>query len=148
MVLVELASDLWSCRLDRKLLMTAVGHLLSNASDAIEAEGRVLIGTHNIIEADPSRSEGPLVRDWVELRVDDNGKGMSAETVRRAQEPFFSSKSLAESNGLGLSFIYGFVTQCGGHLVIDSQVGVGTRVRLRFPRMVSKSVVEYDTRRE
>ena len=67
------------------------------------------------------------------LSVTDHGAGMAPDIAERAFEPFFSSRGLAEKVGLGLSTIYGFARQSGGHLVIDSKAGGGTTVSLYLP---------------
>ncbi|MBW8755174.1 MAG: hypothetical protein JF595_13680, partial [Sphingomonadales bacterium] len=63
----------------------------------------------------------------------DNGSGMDAETLSKATEPFFTTKPLGEGTGLGLSQVYGFVTQAGGTMKIESEPGRGTVVTLTFP---------------
>ena len=68
------------------------------------------------------------------LAVTDTGSGMPPEVVEQATEPFFSTKPPGSGTGLGLSMIYGFARQSGGQLLIDSEVGVGTTVRLYLPR--------------
>ena len=72
--------------------------------------------------------------DYVVLTVTDTGTGMSEAVVQRAVEPFFTTKPPSAGSGLGLSMAYGFAKQSGGHLDIDSAVGVGTTVRLYLPR--------------
>jgi CheY-like chemotaxis protein len=72
--------------------------------------------------------------DYVCIAVTDKGSGMSEEVLQRAVEPFFSTKDRDASSGLGLSMVYGFVTQSGGHLQIDSKPNKGTDVRIYLPR--------------
>ena len=72
--------------------------------------------------------------DFVVLSVTDTGVGMPELVLRRAIEPFFTTKPPSAGSGLGLSMVYGFAKQSGGHLDIESTVGVGTRVRLFLPR--------------
>ena len=62
------------------------------------------------------------------------GQGMTPQTMARAIEPFFSTRSLAEASGLGLSLVHGFVQQSGGQVHIESEPGIGTKVQLRIPR--------------
>jgi CheY-like chemotaxis protein len=71
--------------------------------------------------------------DYVEISIGDNGQGMSAEVLRNAIEPFYTTKTAVGGTGLGLSMVYGFAKQSGGHLSMESEVGVGTTARLYFP---------------
>lgn len=104
---------------------TAVINLLSNARDA-STGGAVTLE----VNAD---GEDPAVPDRVDVCVRDEGKGMSEDQVARACEPFFTDKEVGSGTGLGLSMVYGFVTQSRGTMAIDSQLGVGTSVTLSFP---------------
>jgi CheY-like chemotaxis protein len=72
--------------------------------------------------------------DYVVLSVTDTGTGMPPDALERVMEPFFSTKGPGAGSGLGLSMIYGFAKQSGGHLRIESELGKGTVVRLYFPR--------------
>ena len=67
------------------------------------------------------------------ITVADRGKGMTKEQASRAVEPFYTTKDDMQGNGLGLSMVYGFSKQLGGDLEIDSEIGVGTRVRIVLP---------------
>jgi CheY-like chemotaxis protein len=72
--------------------------------------------------------------DYVSIRVADNGTGMTAEVAARAFDPFFTTKPQGQGTGLGLSMIYGFAKQSGGHIAIDTAPGAGTVIRLKLPR--------------
>jgi CheY-like chemotaxis protein len=72
--------------------------------------------------------------EFVEIAVRDNGRGMAPEVMERAVEPFFTTKKFGEASGLGLSTVFGFARQSGGHLAIESEPGAGTTVRLFLPR--------------
>src|SRR3546814_19021616 len=78
--------------------------------------------------------------DYVTLAVTDTGTGMPPEIIARVLEPFFTTKGIGRGSGLGLSIIYGFARQSGGHLNIYSEVGHGTTVQLYLPRMRSEAV--------
>jgi signal transduction histidine kinase len=73
------------------------------------------------------------------LAVSDTGAGMAEETVDRAFEPFYTTKDVGQGSGLGLSMVFGFVKQSGGHVTIRSAVGQGTTVTLYLPRGINQS---------
>ncbi|HWT13145.1 MAG TPA: response regulator [Allosphingosinicella sp.] len=111
---------------DSNQLELALLNLVLNARDAMPRGGTVRIGTR--LEPRPKGDE-PMV----ELEVRDNGEGMTAEVLKRATEPFFTTKASGSGTGLGLSQVYGTVQQSGGSLAIASEPGKGTIVTLRLP---------------
>jgi len=136
-----LATDLWSVKIDAHQLENALLNLALNARDAMPAGGVLAIAAGNTT-LDPAYAEentdvGP--GPYVEVSVSDTGIGMSKETVERALEPFFTTKSVGQGTGLGLSMVYGFVKQSGGHLKIYSELGYGTTVKLFLPKFASSA---------
>ncbi len=147
----ELADDIWTCRADAGQLENAILNLAINARDAIESNGVITIGTRNrTVDASECESESddehPLQPgDFVEVAVSDDGVGISERDLARVLEPFFTTKEVGEGSGLGLSMVFGFARQSGGHLQLESEVGVGTTVRLLLPR-TAKPASEPETR--
>lgn len=135
-----LEPELWNARVDPGQLENAVLNLVINARDAMpEGGGIITITTGNrtvAADADSRGSVGQQIQpgDYVVLEVSDNGVGMTAETLKRVFEPFFTTKDVGKGSGLGLSMVYGFVRQSGGHVCIDSAVDKGTVVCLLLPR--------------
>jgi len=130
------AGDLWPTRADPSQLGDALLNLAINARDAMPHGGMLTIETHNdkVGPEDAEREPEMAPGDYVVLAVSDTGIGMPEEVCARAIEPFFTTKAPGTGSGLGLSMIYGFVRQSGGHLKINSEVGIGTTVRIFLPR--------------
>lgn len=131
-----LGGGLWKAAVDKGQLQNALLNLAINARDAMAKGGKVTIETSN---AHLDRSYAAQHHDvpagqYVLIAVSDTGHGMSAEVQARAVEPFFTTKSFGQGTGLGLSMIYGFVRQSGGHLKLYSEVGHGTTAKLYLPR--------------
>jgi PAS domain S-box-containing protein len=131
-----LASDLWDVEVDPTELETAIVNLAVNARDAMPAGGDVTIETANIeLDAtcaglDLDISAGP----YVVISVADAGTGMPPEVLNQAFEPFFTTKPDGQGTGLGLSQIYGFVKQSGGHVKLYSEPDIGTTAKIYLPR--------------
>ncbi|WP_162300721.1 hybrid sensor histidine kinase/response regulator [Alkalilacustris brevis] len=136
---IELAreADLWITELDPGQFEIALLNLAINARDAMPEGGKLTIETANVqIDcAQAGSGDGMKPGSYVCLTVSDTGCGMAANVVERAFEPFFTTKQDGKGSGLGLSMVYGFVKQSGGHVRIYSEPGEGTAFRLYFPRM-------------
>ena len=136
----KLTGELWPVLCDPNQLENALLNLVINACDAMPEGGHLVIETANIA-LDKKRgasSNGPLVNvppgEYVALSVTDTGTGMSPTTMTRVFDPFFTTKPLGQGTGLGLSMIYGFVQQSGGHIHLRSEVGQGTTVTIYLLR--------------
>ncbi|RUT31352.1 PAS domain S-box protein [Arsenicitalea aurantiaca] len=130
------AAGLWPALVDPGQLESAIVNLCINARDAMGRSGRITIETANMhLDEGYSRQHSEVQPgQYVMIAVSDTGCGMSPETMARAFEPFFTTKPVGEGTGLGLSMIYGFIKQSGGHIMLYSELGVGTVVRLYLPR--------------
>jgi PAS domain S-box-containing protein len=115
---------------DPNQLESALLNLVVNARDAIPAGGQITIGGSI---RHMSSDELPKAGTYVAIGVTDNGQGMDAETLRRATEPFFTTKGIGKGTGLGLSMVQGLAEQSGGKLIIKSRSGEGTTVELILP---------------
>ncbi|MGA0605150.1 PAS domain S-box protein [Phenylobacterium sp. VNQ135] len=129
---VRLAPDLWRTAIDANQLENALLNLAINARDAMPDGGRLTIATENVRLAEAVGELPP--GEYVQLNVGDTGAGMSAEVLARVFDPFFTTKPMGQGTGLGLSMVFGFARQSGGDVSIESDLGRGTRVRLRLPR--------------
>jgi len=129
------SSGLWNMLADPHQLENVLLNLAINARDAMPGGGKLTIEIANaMLDQAYVASEDIKPGHYVMFAISDTGVGMSAETVERACEPFFTTKPEGQGTGLGLSMAYGFARQTGGHLRIYSEIGVGTTVKLYFPR--------------
>jgi len=137
-----LAADLWTALIDANQLESALLNLAINARDAMPNGGQLTIETANIrLDKDgAAQVDDAEPGDYVVVSVSDTGIGMPPDIVAKAMDPFFTTKPLGEGTGLGLSMIYGFVKQSGGHLRIHSEVGKGTTVKLFLPRALQDAI--------
>ncbi len=134
-VRMHLAPDCGAVEADIDQLETAIINLAVNARDAMPGGGQLSIETELVaFEDDPRTAQETPPGDYVRLSVSDTGVGMTPEILARAIEPFFTTKEVGAGTGLGLSMVYGFMKQIGGHARLYSEPGHGTRVSLFFPR--------------
>jgi signal transduction histidine kinase len=129
--------EIWPIKADQTMLETAILNLCINARDAMKPKGgNLIIETHNITldEGYAEQHEEVLPGDYVEISVTDTGCGIPQENIEKVFQPFFTTKGPEAGSGLGLSMIYGFVKQSGGHVKIYSEVGHGTSVKMCLPR--------------
>jgi CheY-like chemotaxis protein len=132
-LVTDLAEGLWSVKADGGQLEQVLVNLAVNARDAMPSGGTLTIATTN---RDTTHDGAMTVveGDHVVLRVCDTGTGMRPEVRARAFEPFFTTKARGEGSGLGLATVYGIVTQAGGDLRLESDVGAGTNITVLLPR--------------
>jgi signal transduction histidine kinase/CheY-like chemotaxis protein len=125
----------WICLADRVQLENALLNLAINARDAMPDGGEIEIRASSITLDEMYAAEHPDARAgaFVAFSIQDSGMGISAEDLPRVFEPFFTTKEVGSGTGLGLSMVYGFAKQSGGHVTIESRVGSGTRVTLYIP---------------
>ncbi|MFB9036487.1 hybrid sensor histidine kinase/response regulator [Xanthomonas arboricola] len=125
----------WKVLVDAPQLENALLNLCINARDAMPDGGELTIAVANrVLDAGAAQQLDLPIGEYVCLSVQDTGTGMSADVMSKVFEPFFTTKPIGQGTGLGLSMIYGFTRQSGGHVRIDSEVGVGTTMALYLPR--------------
>jgi len=129
-------AGLWRARMDVSQLEQVLMNLVVNARDAMPAGGKLVIETRNVelepdVESNPS---GIAPGCWVVLSVRDTGVGMDEVTALRVFEPFYTTKPQGRGTGLGLSTVYGIVKQSAGHILLETELGRGTRFDIYLPR--------------
>jgi PAS domain S-box-containing protein len=131
------AAGIWKIEVDVNHLESALVNLAINARDAMPNGGKLTIEAANVyVDEEYTRSIPELAPgQYVVICVTDTGGGMPPEVLSRAFEPFFTTKELGQGTGLGLSQVYGFVRQSGGHVKIYSEPDSGTTVKMYFPRL-------------
>ena len=136
------APGLWHIEADPGQLESALVNLAINARDAMPNGGKLTIECANVFaDEDYSRVNPEIATgQYVAICVTDTGTGMPPDVLSRVFEPFFTTKELGHGTGLGLSQVYGFVKQSGGHVKIYSEVCQGTTVKLYLPRMVGRQI--------
>ena len=134
-IAVRMPLDSWYLHVDRNQLENAILNLAINARDAMQGEGILELSAENIVlDREFCAGKGIVPGDYVRVAVVDSGVGMSPDVLAQAFEPFFTTKADGQGTGLGLSMVFGFVKQSGGHIEMTSVEGQGTRVQLYFPR--------------
>jgi len=146
-----LADGVLSANIDAPQFETALLNLVLNARDAMPRGGALRIST-GIETIDAARTRAMAVAiapgRYVRVCVSDNGTGMPPDVLARAFEPFYTTKEIGRGSGIGLSQVYGFVAQSGGHVTIDSVPSGGTTVTLYLPAAASTVAAAADADRE
>ncbi len=126
----------WPVEVDPAELESALLNLAVNARDAMSGGGKLTIeATNSFLDEDYCRDKPDVEPgQYVMIAVSDTGSGMPADVIARAFEPFFTTKPAGQGTGLGLSQVYGFVAQSGGHISIYSEIGEGTTVKIYLRR--------------
>jgi PAS domain S-box-containing protein len=130
------SAGLWQIEADPNHLESALVNLAINSRDAMPEGGKITIEATNVYADEDYCQVNPELTpgQYVLICVSDTGSGMPPDVLSRAFEPFFTTKELGQGTGLGLSQVYGFIKQSGGHVKIYSEVGHGTTVKLYLPR--------------
>ncbi len=142
------SGGLWNTLIDPANVENALLNLAINARDAMDGRGRLTIEAGNAslddhyVRMNPEATAG----QYVMLAVTDTGCGIANEIIEQVFEPFFTTKPEGHGTGLGLSMVYGFVKQSGGHIKVYSELGQGTTIKLYLPRSAQTEdvVIEHD----
>jgi CheY-like chemotaxis protein len=141
---MRLEQELGAIEADRGHVEQVLVNLVVNARDAMPTGGLLVIQTANVVLDENYLRDHAGVRagEYVMLSVSDSGSGMTDETKAHLFEPFFTTKAAGKGTGLGLATCYGIVRQAGGHIGVYSEPGVGTTMKVYFPRVAGTGTVE------
>ncbi len=134
-LVLQVAPGTWPVFVDSVQLESSLINLAANARDAMPKGGSFSIRTANV-HLDTGTNDQLPDGDYVSIDVTDTGSGMTEEVRQRAFEPFFTTKPVGQGSGLGLSMVFGFISQSKGTIAVDSMPGRGTTFRLLLPRSV------------
>ena len=134
-IAIELDHEPRTTKVDAAQLEAALLNLAVNARDAMPDGGTLTIKTSKVVLDTNYTAQNPDVApgDYTLLSVTDTGAGMTQQVMHQAFDPFFTTKEVGQGSGLGLSMVFGFTKQSGGHVEIDSTVDEGTTVHLLLP---------------
>ncbi len=138
-VTTSIEPGLWQIFVDPSGLDNAILNIALNARDAMDGHGRLTITATNHGARESVGCPEAVGGDTVRIAISDTGRGIAKDVLERVFEPFFTTKPVGQGTGLGLSQVYGFVTQSGGRIRLSSEVGRGTTVELFLPRAISAS---------
>lgn len=138
---------LWTAMVDRNHLENVILNLAINARDAMDGQGKLTLelGNAQLDEHYAQLHAEVTPGQYVMLAVSDTGSGIAPDIMDHIFEPFFTTKGEGEGTGLGLSMVYGFVKQSGGHIKVYSEIGHGTQFKIYLPRVHQPETVTSDT---
>jgi signal transduction histidine kinase len=133
---VKLVDDVWPVVVGANQLKNALLNLEINSRDAMPDGGQLTIETASVsFDEEPAIRRDTIDRsDYTVISIFDTGFGMAPDILAKVFEPFFTTKPIGQGTGLGLSMVYGFVSQSNGHVRVESEIQKATTIRLYFPR--------------
>jgi len=148
-LVIKVAEITWQPMIDDTQLILAIVNIVKNAGDAMPNGGKLIINVANTTFDDlyASQHEAVSSGDYIEICIEDTGLGIAPEMLEKIFDPFYTTKEVGDGVGLGLSMVYGFALQSNGHLIVESEVGLGSNFKLCLPRASVVTVEEEGNRR-
>ena len=142
-MIMTLSPVLAPAEIDPTEFETAILNLVINSRDAMTGGGRITIETQNVTIDRQFAASNPEVIPglYVMIAVSDSGTGMPPAVLPKVFDPFFTTKEVGKGSGLGLSQVYGFAKSAGGHVTIESELGIGTTVKLYLPKASDRPIM-------
>jgi two-component system, cell cycle sensor histidine kinase and response regulator CckA len=143
----DIDENLWSIATSRGDLEDALLNLIINARDAMPDGGRLAINMYNkVLNQDEIVNEQSLTGDYVLIVIEDSGQGISLAAQEHIFDPFFSTKEVGKGTGLGMSMVYAFVKRSQGLIKLYSEPGLGTSIKMYFPRTTTADSKQENTK--
>ena len=141
---IMLDTPLWWCAVDPSQLESAILNLCLNGRDAMPAGGELTLETANVyLDQDYADHHAEVTPgEYICITTTDSGHGMTPDIIDQVFEPFFTTKESGRGTGLGLSMVYGFIKQSGGHIKLYSELEQGTSVKLYLPRTLDDATTD------
>lgn len=141
---LDIEKNLPNSLADSLQINQVIMNMCINARDALHEQGNIILAVKKVIVKDEicNSCHEKLSTDFIEISISDNGEGISKENIEKIFDPFFTTKEVGKGSGMGLSVVHGIVHNHGGHIVVNSKPGEGTKFRLLLPYVNTRNTTQ------